>query len=123
MATYAPMLRPADGEIDLGLPAREIEGRIRGFDPWPGAWVANAGRRLRLVKADCVDGAPTDAKPGQVLELVGEGLVVACGGGTRLSVTRLQSQGRRVMTARDAVNGRHVRPGDRLEKPGSDRGA
>ncbi len=119
MATYAPMLGAADGEIDLGLTAREIEGRIRGFDPWPGAWVANAGRRLRLVEGDCVEGAPTDASPGEVLELIGQGLVVACGGGTRLSVTRLQPEGRRGMPARDAVNGRHLRPGDRLEKLGS----
>jgi len=121
MATYAPLLTAADGEIDMRWTAREIVGRIRGFDPWPGAWVANAARRLRLVEADCLDDAPTEAGPGQVLELSGEGLVVACGGGTRLSVTRLQSQGRRVMTARDAVNGRHLRPGDRLGRPGSDR--
>jgi len=119
LATYAPPLTAADGEIDVGLTAREIEGRIRGFDPWPGVWVGNAGSRLRLVQADCVAGAPTDASPGQVLELVGEGLVVACGDGTRLSVTRLQPEGRRVMPARDAVNGRHLRPGGRLEKLGS----
>ncbi len=119
MATYAPMLTAADGEIDIGLTARQIEGRIRGFDPWPGVWVGNAGRRLRLLQADCVEGAPTDASPGEVLELVGQGLVVACGDGTRLSVTRLQPEGRRGMPARDAVNGRHLRPGDRLEKLGS----
>ncbi len=119
MVKYAPLLTAADGEIDVGLTAREIEGRIRGFDPWPGVWVDNAGSRLRLVQADTVEGAPTDASPGEVLELAGEGLVVACGGGTRLSVTRLQPEGRRVMQARDAVNGRHLRPGDRLQPLGS----
>ena len=51
------------------------------------------------------------------LELeAGEGLVVACGEGTRLSVIRIQPEGRRVIRARDAVNGRQLRPGDRLEK-------
>ena len=121
MVSYAPRLTAADGEIDIGLTAREIEGRVRGFDPWPGVWVGNAGRRLRLVEAHSMEGSSTDASPGEVLELVGEGLVFACGGGTRLSATRLQPEGRRVMPARDAVNGRHLRPGDRLRPLGSRR--
>ena len=119
LVTYAPILTAVDGEIDVGVTAREIEGRIRGFDPWPGVWVGNGGKRLRLLEASTVEGPPTGASPGEVLELVGDGLVVACGGGTRLSVTRLQPEGRRGMPARDAVNGRHLAPGDRLEQLGS----
>ena len=121
LATYAPVLTAADGEIDVRRSAREIAGRIRGFDPWPGAWVGNAGRRLRLLEADCVEDGSTEAIAGEVLELSCEGLVIACGDGTRLSVRRLQPEGRRVMTARDAVNGRQLRPGDLLENLGSDR--
>jgi methionyl-tRNA formyltransferase len=47
-----------------------------------------------------------------------DGLIVACGGGTLLRVTSIQPEGRRVMTARDAVNGRQIRPGDRLVQIG-----
>lgn len=115
-ATYAPILTAADGEIDPGLTAREIEGRVRGFDPWPGVWVGNGGRRLRLIEVEKLEQTASGAPPGEVLELAGEGLVVACGEGTRLSVIRIQPEGRRVIRARDAVNGRQLRPGDRLEK-------
>ncbi|HET8948480.1 MAG TPA: hypothetical protein VFQ07_15985, partial [Candidatus Polarisedimenticolia bacterium] len=54
--------------------------------------------------------------PGTVLE-AGETLVVACGGGSRLAVRSLRIPGRRAVTAREAVNGRLVAPGDRLTAP------
>jgi methionyl-tRNA formyltransferase len=117
-ATLAPVLRRVDGEVDPGLAASEIEGRVRGFDPWPGVWLGRAGKRLRWVDATDTGRVDPETDPGTVLELEGEGLIVACGGGTLLRVTSIQPEGRRVMTARDAVNGRQIRPGDRLNQLG-----
>jgi methionyl-tRNA formyltransferase len=45
----------------------------------------------------------------------GELLLVACGGGTLLGIRSLQPEGRRIQTAADAVHGRVLRPGDRIE--------
>jgi methionyl-tRNA formyltransferase len=115
-ATLAPLLKNSDGEIDPGLSAREIEGRVRGFDPWPGVWVGRAGRRLRLAEAADTGRVDSATTPGQVLGLEGEAVLVACGGGTLLRVTRVQPEGRRVIAARDAVNGRVLRPGDHLRR-------
>jgi methionyl-tRNA formyltransferase len=42
-------------------------------------------------------------------------MVMACGDGSRLLIEIVQSEGKRPMTARDAVNGRQIAPGDRLE--------
>jgi len=117
-ATYAPMLKSEDGEVDPALGAGEIDGRVRGFDPWPGVWLARAGRRIRLVEARDSGRVATGADPGQVLGLEDEALIVACGGGSLLLVTRVQPEGRRVMAVRDAVNGRQLVPGDRLERIG-----
>jgi len=120
LATHAPLLRADHGAIDPGLEAHEIEGRIRGFDPWPGAWVVRAGRRLRLVEA--VDtGRVAEGSPpaGQILGVANEAILLACGGGSVLCVRRVQPAGRRVMLARDAVNGRQLAIGDRLERPGA----
>jgi len=116
-ATYAPILKREDGEVDFGLPAREIEGRIRGFDPWPGVWVTNAGRRLRILEGRVASGPAVEAPPGTVLGLTGEELVLVCGAGSRLLVSRLQPAGRRAIGARDAVNGRVVAEGDRFDLP------
>jgi len=117
-ATLAPVLQRADGEVDPGLAAREIEGRVRGFDPWPGVWLGRAGKRVRGVDATDTGRVDSEAAPGTVVGLEGEGLIVACGGGTLLRVTSIQPEGRRVMTARDAVNGRQIGPGDQLAQLG-----
>jgi len=115
-ATLAPLLRKADGEVDPRTTAREIEGRVRGFDPWPGVWLARGGRRLRIVAARALDGETTGEPPGTVLEHRNDGLRVACGEGSVLLVTRVQPEGKRALDAADAVNGRQIRVGDRLER-------
>jgi methionyl-tRNA formyltransferase len=114
-ATIAPRLTRADGEIDFTLTAQEIEGRVRGFDPWPGVWARAAGRRLRLVEARSIE-VPSSEPAGTVAELWhGEGLRVACARGTSLVLTAIQFEGARRMTARDAVNGRVLGPGSVLD--------
>jgi len=120
LATFAPLLTRADGEVDPALAAPEIEGRVRGFDPWPGAWVGRSGKRLRLVEAAATGETEAGAMPGQVLGFKGDRLLVACGGGTLLGVDSVQPEGRRVLTAREAANGRQIAPGDRLERLGGE---
>jgi methionyl-tRNA formyltransferase len=114
-ATLAPLLSRADGEITPELSAAEIEGRVRGFDPWPGVWLLRAGKRLRLVEVRALEGTVPDEPAGSLVELTREGLLMACGHGTRLLLLRVQPAGGKPLAARDAVNGRHVRVGDRLE--------
>jgi len=113
-ASLAPLLSPADGSIPTSLTAREIVGRVRGFDPWPGVWVRRGGKRLRIVEALELPGSVPD-DPGRVLAMAPEGLILACGEGSRLALRRVQPQGRRVLDVRDAVNGRQILPGDLLE--------
>jgi methionyl-tRNA formyltransferase len=118
-ATTAPLLAATDGEVDPGLPARTIEGRIRGFDPWPGVWVSRAGKRLRLLEGAAVAGASSGEAAGTVVGLEDGGLAMVCGGGTLLALERVQPEGRRALSIRDAINGRQLVPGDRLEPLGA----
>src|SRR5580658_9338540 len=37
-ATYAPLLKKEDGLVDWRQPAQAIHNRVRGFQPWPGAY-------------------------------------------------------------------------------------
>src|SRR5262249_42082573 len=45
LATYAPILKKEDGHIDWHRPAREILNRVRGFEPWPGAYSDLRGQK------------------------------------------------------------------------------
>ncbi len=54
-ATYAPLLKKEDGEIDWTMFTRDILNRIRGFDPWPGCYTFWDGQRIRIWKAQRLD--------------------------------------------------------------------
>ena len=118
LASYAPILQREDGVADFARPAREIEGRVRGFDPWPGVWARRHGKRVRIVEACALEGRGVTERCGRVLILEDQALHVACGDGTVLAVRALQPEGRRVLSARDAVNGRQILPGDDLDGGG-----
>jgi methionyl-tRNA formyltransferase len=115
-ATLAPLLRREDGYVDPADPAPELEGRVRGFDPWPGVWLSRRGRKLRIVEARVAGGPPADAQPGTLLEGPEGGVELVCGAGSRLQLLRVQPEGRRALEVRDALNGRQLELGERLER-------
>jgi len=77
-ATYAPMLKKMDGQIDWSLPAEQIERLIRGLNPWPGAFTFSDGMRLKIYKAS-VQPLDTNMEPGTILECYAGELRIATG--------------------------------------------
>ena len=116
-ATLAPMLTKEDGFWSVAWSARQLEGRARGFDPWPGVWAVRSGRRLRIADARALPLESTAAAPGTVLGTYGDGIRLACASGTVALVGRVQREAGREMLAREAVRGRLLLEGDRLETP------
>ncbi|HVQ34611.1 MAG TPA: methionyl-tRNA formyltransferase [Candidatus Bathyarchaeia archaeon] len=114
-ATLAPLITRADGAWDPAWTAREVEGRVRGLDPWPGVWAVRNGKRLRVVAGRAIPGS-TGSAPGDIVEH-GGGLAVACASGTLFALDAVQPEGRRAVSAREAMSGRQLAPGDRLERP------
>jgi methionyl-tRNA formyltransferase len=51
------------------------------------------------------------APPGTVLDTSGGRIVVACGGGPAVAITRVVPEGRRAMTAADFLRGSPLLPG------------
>src|SRR3979411_1422371 len=49
-ATLAPILDKQDGLIDFSRSATEIFNRLRGFQPWPGAYTIFRGSNLQIRK-------------------------------------------------------------------------
>lgn len=50
-ATYAPMLKKEDGGLDFSVPAKELERKVRAFNPWPGTHFEWDGNLLKVHKA------------------------------------------------------------------------
>jgi methionyl-tRNA formyltransferase len=103
-ATLAPILTKEDGRVDWTAPAPRVAARLRGFQPWPGAWTTLEGRTVKLLAAAPTAAAPPEGGPGSARRGAG-GLAVACGGGTVLLVTRLQPEGRAAQDALAFLNG------------------
>ena len=100
LATYAPKLKREDGRIDWSESAGVIERKIRAFNPWPGAFMTIDGRNLKIFSASVVD---LSGKPGQILSGEKE-LVIAAGKGA-LSLSEVQLEGKRRMSASEFLRG------------------
>ncbi|HVF41398.1 MAG TPA: methionyl-tRNA formyltransferase [Pyrinomonadaceae bacterium] len=117
-ATPAPILKREDGLIDWTLGARDVERRVRGFQPWPNAYTSYNGRRLVVWRAEVPkvedEGAAgrTQVRPGVIMEARGDALTVSCGGSTALRLVEVQLEGKQRVRARDFINGMHVHAGE-----------
>jgi methionyl-tRNA formyltransferase len=113
-ATFAPILKREDGRIDWTMTAAAIERRVRGFQPWPNAYTTLASRRLIIGQAKTETLSQSANEPGRIIEAHGDRLLVACGDGEALRILELQPEDSRRMSARDFLNGAHVKAGDLL---------
>lgn len=50
LATVAQKLRKGEGELDWSLDAREIDRRVRGLQPWPGATLPTNRGRVKVLR-------------------------------------------------------------------------
>ena len=111
-ASHAPALRSEDARVDWSSPATAIAARIRAFVPWPGSVTERDGLRLKLLRAR--PEAPGVGAPGEVVAIDQDGIVVACGEGSRLRLLEVQPQDRRPMPAAAYALGAHLAAGARL---------
>ena len=111
-ASLAPILTKEDGLIDFHWTATEIWNRLRGFQPWPGAYTFFRGKQLRLYTVHPAD-APGNLLPGE-LAAAGDQLLVGCAARTVLVIQELQLEGKKRTSARDFLHGYKPAPGERL---------
>jgi methionyl-tRNA formyltransferase len=100
-ATLAPILKKQDGLMDFSRSAPEIVNRLRGFQPWPGAYTMFRGHHLQIRKAAPI---PQALAPGE-LQVAGDRLLVGSGHNSALELFEVQPEGKKRMSARDFVNG------------------
>jgi len=111
-ATLAPILKKEDGRLDFKRTAAELVNRLRGFQPWPGAFTVYRGKALQVHRARPGSQALKLA-PGEI-GVAGTNLSVGCGDGTALELIEIQLEGKRRMSAQEFINGYQPKAGDRL---------
>ena len=112
--TYAAKITADDQRVDWSKPAAEVDCRIRGLAPAPGAWCeADLGQgpvRLKLLFSELTNLRNT-APPGTLID---DQLAVACGDGRAVRLLRLQKPGGKPLDARDFIPGMPLAAGTRL---------
>jgi methionyl-tRNA formyltransferase len=111
-ATLAPILRREDGLMDFSRTATDAWNRLRGFQPWPGAFTRFRGKALQVHAA--TPAAETCAVAPGHLAVENERLLLGFSHGSALEVQELQMEGKKRMSARDFVNGYRPKAEEKL---------
>jgi len=123
-ATLAPILKKEDGRMDFSRSPTDLFNRLRGFQPWPGAFTTFKGKTLQVHRAQPWQHA-AKLTPGEI-SVEGTRLLVGCGTGnserrdkdknadTALELIEIQLEGKRRMTAQEFINGYRPKSGDYL---------
>ncbi|MCR5687993.1 MAG: methionyl-tRNA formyltransferase [Lachnospiraceae bacterium] len=115
-ATYARILKKEMGYVDFSKTAKETERLCRAFTPWPGTFTYLGGKLLKIKECHAGTGGGI---PGTVVNVTKDEIVVACSEGA-LSITKVQSEGKKEMTVHDFLLGRSITAGERLGRDAED---
>jgi len=106
-ATKCPMLKKEHGKLDFSLSAAAVHNRVRGTNPWPGAYALLDGEPLKIHKTSKTD-QPIDDEPNGILKGNAKlGLFVRCADGW-LEILELQATGGKRLNAKDYLLGRSL---------------
>ncbi|WP_299548808.1 methionyl-tRNA formyltransferase [uncultured Tateyamaria sp.] len=105
--TYATKIDKAEAAIDWTQDAAEVDRKIRGLSPFPGAWFEHDGMRIKVLGSVLVEGA---GAAGATLD---DALTIACGRGA-VRLTRLQRAGKGAQDAEMFLRGMPLSKGTQL---------
>ena len=109
LVSYAPKIKKLDAKLDFNKQASELEARVRGLAPAPGAWFEYKGERFKVFKAEVVDGR------GNAGLIINEDLTIACGE-KALNILEIQRQGKDIMSVSDLIRGFKFKKGDNVNQ-------
>ena len=112
-ASFAPPLKKEEGRIDWSLSAQQIYNRVRGLQPWPGAFSSFRGKNCAIWGRPVYPTAAVSDSPGEIHKANGN-VVVVCGERTSLLLEFVQLEGRKRVSALEFANGARLAPGDRF---------
>jgi methionyl-tRNA formyltransferase len=102
LATYARKLQKSEAVIDWAQTARQIDCRVRAFNPWPVAQTHYEDKVLRIWKSEPAD-YDGSQKPGSVISADKHGILVACGEAA-LRLQEIQLPGGKRLAAAQFLN-------------------
>jgi len=119
LMTLAPLLDKEHGRADFTRSAELVCGHLRGVDPWPGGYTllppGLAGPEAVPLKLFLPRRCSGQGRPGEVLGVDRDGLMVACGEGA-VVFPEAQLPGRKRMSTQALCAGLHLPRGTVLDE-------
>jgi methionyl-tRNA formyltransferase len=114
-ATYAAKVDREAARVNWMLDATVVSRIVRAYDPRPGAFTRLRGADVKLFGArPATGGSGSGHVPGEVVEIAGGAMTVACGDGTAVRIVAVQPAGKKRMSPEAWARGRGVAVGDVL---------
>jgi methionyl-tRNA formyltransferase len=113
--TYAPKLSSEDGHIVWSQTSLQVQNRMRGVTPKPGAFTLFKGKRLEILKTN-IEYRISNIKavPGKVIAVnKNSGPVVKTGDG-EITLLQVKPQGKKEMTGGEFLRGYRMEAGEQL---------
>lgn len=104
-ATKCPMLKKEHGKLDFTQSAASVHNRVRGTNPWPGAYALLEGEPLKIHKSHVSDLPIENEQIGILKGNAKSGLFVRCADGW-LEILELQATGGKRLAARNYLAGK-----------------
>jgi methionyl-tRNA formyltransferase len=111
--SYESWFKKEVAEIDWAKPVADVYNLIRAANPAPGAWGVLNGQKVDIFDANKVAGS---GKPGEILQLDGNGMTIAAAGGAIVAKRVRGADGKKVAAAEWAASA-GVKAGDIFAKP------
>ena len=111
LTNYAAKLSKEEAQLDWTRSATELNRAVRGYNPFPGASSNINDTPIRIWQANVHTGI--SGKPGEVLMIEKDILVVACGTDA-LSLEKLQRPNAKALPVAQFLQGFHITAGDRF---------
>lgn len=108
-ATKCVLLKKEHGRLDFSSSSAEVHNRVRGTNPWPGAYALWDGEPLKIWKTRRVEGLfmQLDMPNGELFGDEKEGLYVQCADAP-LEILELQAAGGKRLDGRTFLRGKPI---------------
>lgn len=108
--TFAPTISREDEKIDWHSDGEAIYNKVRGLNPFPGAYTMLQGNVLKLWQTEKVHETSND-QPGTITAVLEDGFIVKTGDSHAIKIKECQPSGKRKMAAEQFLRGTTLEPG------------
>lgn len=100
--TFAPTIKRGDEHLSFNQEAKKVFNKVRGLNSWPLANIILDNEEIKIVEGYI--GENTKEKPSQIVDIKKDALGISCLDKI-FYVTKLKPAGKKIMTAKDYLNG------------------